>query len=569
MNLTERHNAIWVVATSYLVAMQLLVSLTVHRGFFLTAFGDITRCVLLAVACYCTASNIPSSRGRGRLFWTLISLGIASWFLVEVLWAFFEVFLNQEVPNPFSGDVLLFLHLVPMMAALAVRPHRSAEQGSTQVGTIDFILLISWWLYLYMFVVIPWQYVSPNTDLYGRNFDVLYFFGHAALVTGAALVWRDSKGPWRRVYGELLVACILYASISIAASVAIDFGGYYSGSLYDVPLLFSVLWFARLGLVGKALSNQLQGQPEPCSERSHWIARLAMTAALSLPILAAIALYSGHAPARVRNFRLGLTLAAIAGIGALRSLRQSRLDRALTLAHTELREDSLTDLLTGARNRRFFASTIEADVQQALRSYSKEARAEDHHNRDLVFYLIDADHFKQVNDRYGHDFGDKVIVETAKRISTAIRHSDVLIRWGGDEFLVVSRYTDRREASTLAERVLEAVGTEVFEIHGTKLRRSCSVGWAVFPWHCNCPEQVAYAEVLRLADSALYKAKSEGKNRAIGMVPAPSLHDSGENGTGSLRDTLGSVEIVSYGPQPTRTEIHPASLLAKPASTSR
>ncbi len=77
--------------------------------------------------------------------------------------------------------------------------------------------------------------------------------------------------------------------------------------------------------------------------------------------------------------------------------------------------------------------------------------------RDLVFYLIDADNFKEVNDQYGHDVGDRVLVEMARRLSSSIRHSDVLVRWGGEEFLIVSRYTNRSEAEWLAQRVLSAV----------------------------------------------------------------------------------------------------------------
>jgi diguanylate cyclase (GGDEF)-like protein len=76
----------------------------------------------------------------------------------------------------------------------------------------------------------------------------------------------------------------------------------------------------------------------------------------------------------------------------------------------------------------------------------------DQRTRDLFFYLIDADNFKEVNDRYGHDVGERVLVEMARRISSAIRHSDVLVRWGGEEFLILSRYTDRREAKTLSAR---------------------------------------------------------------------------------------------------------------------
>ena len=74
----------------------------------------------------------------------------------------------------------------------------------------------------------------------------------------------------------------------------------------------------------------------------------------------------------------------------------------------------MTDPLTGLRNRRYFSATIEADVGQALRSHADK---HDPHTRDLVFYLIDADNFKEVNDRYGHDIGDVVLVEMARRVS--------------------------------------------------------------------------------------------------------------------------------------------------------
>lgn len=88
-----------------------------------------------------------------------------------------------------------------------------------------------------------------------------------------------------------------------------------------------------------------------------------------------------------------------------------------------------------------------------MRAY---AEGYDRSTRDLVFYLIDADNFKEVNDLYGHDAGDRVLVEMSQRISCAIR-TDVLIRWGGEEFLIVSRYTDRKDAHILATRVIKAI----------------------------------------------------------------------------------------------------------------
>jgi diguanylate cyclase (GGDEF)-like protein len=186
----------------------------------------------------------------------------------------------------------------------------------------------------------------------------------------------------------------------------------------------------------------------------------------------------------------------------------------------ELRDASLTDPLTGARNRRFFQVTVEGDVRQAVRSFQNDRGDIRGRNRDLVFYIIDVDHFKEVNDIHGHAAGDELLSEMTKRIQSAIRMSDILVRWGGEEFLVVSRYTERAEAATLASRVLRAIGKEPFRLKSAPepLRRTCSVGWAAFPWFCNAPEVVPYEMVVELADRGLYAAKQGGRNRAVGVL---------------------------------------------------
>jgi diguanylate cyclase (GGDEF)-like protein len=195
---------------------------------------------------------------------------------------------------------------------------------------------------------------------------------------------------------------------------------------------------------------------------------------------------------------------------------------ALAQANKELEEMSLTDPLTSARNRRFFQATIASDVSQAVRAYSSPDPTRSRRNRDIIFYLIDADHFKEINDRFGHDAGDQMLIDLTTRISSAIRYSDVLVRWGGEEFLVVSRFCERKEAATLAARVLSAVAGEPFKIKGAgglSLRRTVSIGWAAFPWNMNSPVDVSYEEVLALADRAMYKAKNAGRNLAIGALP--------------------------------------------------
>ena len=140
---------------------------------------------------------------------------------------------------------------------------------------------------------------------------------------------------------------------------------------------------------------------------------------------------------------------------------------------------------------------------------------------DLIFYLVDLDDFKEVNDRYGHDIGDEVLVNLIRRINSVIRSSDVVVRWGGDEFLVVCRYSNREEAASFASRILTAVGNPNpgLASAGLEIRQTCSIGWTAFPWYPDRPHEVPLETVLRLADRGVYEAK-RGKNRAMGIVPS-------------------------------------------------
>jgi diguanylate cyclase (GGDEF)-like protein len=220
-----------------------------------------------------------------------------------------------------------------------------------------------------------------------------------------------------------------------------------------------------------------------------------------------------------------------------------RLERAvaersaeLARANHELQEASLNDPLTGVRNRRFFQSMIPADASQAVRAYrGTEIYGRDH--RDLLFFMVDIDRFKDVNDEYGHDAGDRVLVQIAQRLTRLVRESDFLIRWGGEEFLVVFRAAERNDGALLASRILKAVNGVEFDLgNERRLTRSCSVGWAAFPWLPPVCSDLPVDEVLRLADRGLYLAKQQGRNQAVGMVPSttvPTISASLANAAGS------------------------------------
>ncbi|MGA7078960.1 MAG: diguanylate cyclase [Terriglobales bacterium] len=207
-----------------------------------------------------------------------------------------------------------------------------------------------------------------------------------------------------------------------------------------------------------------------------------------------------------------------------------RLERAvaersaeLARANRELQEASLCDPLTGVRNRRFFQSMIPADASQAVRAYrGTEVYGRDH--RDLLFFMVDIDRFKEINDEYGHDAGDRVLVQIAQRLTRLVRESDFLIRWGGEEFLVVFRAAERSDGALLASRILKAINGMEFDLgNERRLARSCSVGWAAFPWLPPVCSDLPVDEVLRLADRGLYIAKQQGRNQAVGMVPSTTI----------------------------------------------
>jgi len=513
-----RHlSKIWVLAPVFLTAVQAVAFALLPRGLVRAAFSDIV-CALLMLSVLMVASlNGISSKGRMRVFWILQATGWGLWLIDQLLWIVFDLVLQKQMPEMFSADALLFMAGVPILAGLLLRPHLQPSERSVRLGALDFSLLLLWWLYLYVFYVICWQYSSPDLAHYDRNYDLLDAGEALVLASVLGVFWYRASGQWRKFYGYFLGTVLFNSAAFYLLNRELHTGVYYTGSWYDLPYSASFAVFTIVALAGQGLSSTT----EPATDETYasWIARLAMMAVLSLPAMGGFTLLSHDIPASVVRFRLLVTLGTMFAMAFLIFFKHYRLNEELKRANNVLQEASLTDPLTGLRNRRYFLATIKGDVSHALRSYADN---HDRRTRDLIFYLIDADNFKEVNDRYGHNVGDRVLIEMSRRISSAIRHSDVLVRWGGEEFLILSRYTDRREAKTLSVRVLAAVSDTPFALTNPNetICRTCSIGWAAFPWLPNHPEVVDYERVLSLADRALNEAKRTGKNRAVGLLPA-------------------------------------------------
>jgi signal transduction histidine kinase len=306
----------------------ILAAMVLPQSFRLTAFSDLIQCVLLAAGTAAFVPHIRESQGRMRLFWSLITFGIALWLAYQLLWTYYEVLLRQDVPDLFAGDVVIFLHIVPLMAALALRPHIPRDEYAARLGQLDFALLIVWWFYLYVLIVIPWQYAVPNPVAYSHNLNAVYLAEKIAFLGALGACWAGSRGRWRPFYASFFVASFIYAASSYSANWAIARHLYYSGSLYDVPLGVSMASLALIGLWTKSEAPE-SGNREVSTAYGVWIARCSMIAVFSLPACAAWTLLDSGEPARVRSFRLLLTLASAFIMGAMVFVRQHLLDREL------------------------------------------------------------------------------------------------------------------------------------------------------------------------------------------------------------------------------------------------
>lgn len=316
-------NRLWKSLLISLALGQVAASLLIPRGDTLTIISDLIQGALLLMA---TAAFLPKTAHasaktfRTRLFWILMSIGMGLWLAYQGMWNYFEVIKRQDVPDPFLGDIVLFLHLVPMIAALGVLPHLREDERDERIRILDFSLLLTWWVFIYVYLVIPWQTVQIDEPTYSASLNLAYLTEKLMLLLALAVLAYSAEGGWRQLYGQLLGASALYASSSYVANWAIGHKTYYSGSIYDIPLTVSIAWIAAVpALAGHYdLSESDSGKPL----LGIWITRLSMVALLSLPWVALHSELDAIQPHAVKAFRVTVSLVTMIVMGVVVFWRQ-------------------------------------------------------------------------------------------------------------------------------------------------------------------------------------------------------------------------------------------------------
>jgi signal transduction histidine kinase len=309
-------------AVAALLVSYTIVSLVSKPGFALSAFSDITNFSLWIVAVGAMLWAAFSNQGRTRWFWLLLAASgamvganLGAWFVEEVI-------LRKAPPEPFWADIPLFLQPVPMMAAAAMRPGSRQEVQKFYLSTLNFAILVLWWVYIYAFLIFPNEYIVFNKVFFNHYYYILFVMESAvmlAILGGMAMV---AEGAWRKIYWSLFFAGSMYLLAFQWLNAALERDEYYSGSLYDVPNTASICFFILIAVNARNVPAEALSSSDRERRRTDVPGILAAMAVLSMPVIGLCELYLGPHFNQLLPYRVSVTMVAILVVGVCVYLRQ-------------------------------------------------------------------------------------------------------------------------------------------------------------------------------------------------------------------------------------------------------
>lgn len=310
------------------------------------AVGDVIPLLVLAATFIVSARNAFDSRGHTRLFWSLVAAGMAMWSFNQAFRTCFQVVLRQPMPTPSPGDVVLFLHGIPIMAAMAIRPHQADESDGMLPSALNVLILLVWWIVVYAFFVFPDEYLATDVAGYKLRRDLLYRVEEVILIAMSASAFFSSSGSWRGIYRNIFFASILYA-FSLEAMNAFEVRGTYSvGGIYDLPFLAALLGFLWASISGRQCLRDTEMTLSIIRTSRPVAPVLAKLALFSLPVMGYWALFLGQDQPYLRHVRFNVTMGGVAVLAFVVLLKQHLLDRKLLqlLNHSRKSFDNLQRL---------------------------------------------------------------------------------------------------------------------------------------------------------------------------------------------------------------------------------
>jgi PAS domain S-box-containing protein len=318
----------WPAAFIGLLVIRGALSATASPSAGVARFGTVVYFLLLVLGGVFAIRKAIAQPEGSRLFWALMACGYALWALDQWLYLYYVIGLGVDVPDRSIADPALFIHVVPFMAALATQPHLNRSYRRPSRASLNFFLLLFFWVFLYAYFLFPHQYLW-NSDKYGVRFDILYSIENMTLVVAAAVATLRARGEWRSIYLQLFGASTLYAVSSTLANFVIDTGRQYNGSLFSLAQTAAVCWFVWLPLqaVQSAPAEKISNQPE--AGHSDVTSQLAMLAVISIPL---IGIWEEFRPGQhpgMHSFRVAVVLVSSALLAACVFLKEHLMNRQL------------------------------------------------------------------------------------------------------------------------------------------------------------------------------------------------------------------------------------------------
>jgi len=277
----------WPAAAVAVIVLQGILSSVLKPGQTLSSYTLIPYFILLVLATVIASVNALQRTLGQRPFWAFLAVGFGLWALDSWLWIYYELILRQKIPDSSIADPALFLHVVPFLAALATRPELGEASLRRHQTTLNFLLLLLFWVFLYAFLVFPFQFLPANSTIYNLRYDVLYFGENLALIATLGALLLRADAPWKSLYWHMLGATGVYVTASLIANTAIDLGGYYPGHWTDFVILIAICWFVWIPLRARQLEPPTRSYVETKAAGLQGTTVLAMLVVLMIPGMSA------------------------------------------------------------------------------------------------------------------------------------------------------------------------------------------------------------------------------------------------------------------------------------------
>jgi signal transduction histidine kinase len=303
--------SLWPALLIGVLVVKVVLSLALRQSATGAIYNAIVYFLLLLLATCLAIRNAVENTHGNRLFWAFIAAGAGLWLLDQAIYLYYGVGLHTEVPDSSIADPALFLHIVPFMAAVAIRPDLNRSHQKLSRATLNFLVLLFFWIFLYAYMLFPYQYLFSDPATYNPRFDILYAVENVALIVILAITAWHIRGPWRSICLHLFGASTLYAFGSTFGNLVIDSGGYYNGGLYSLTQVAAACWFVWMLVRARKLAALQLQTSQSVEWHTEYTSQLAVLAVLTIPLLGVWEVFRRDEPAGMRVFRLAVVLASV------------------------------------------------------------------------------------------------------------------------------------------------------------------------------------------------------------------------------------------------------------------